>query len=145
MKVVLLKPVLSIGNAGQVCEVKEGFAKNYLLPKGLAVVYGDNRGSKVLERLNRIKREQLEGISKINQVISQINGGEIEISAKVNQKKQLFASVNQEEIKNIVEKKYSLRPDSLSGFPIKSLGKHEIGLIFSGDNSAKIYLIVSEK
>lgn len=144
MKVILIKNVPKIGNAGEEQEVKEGFAKNYLLPKGLAVMPNDPRGQKLMAGFEKKTREKARELALISQKVLEIENETIEIKARTNEKGQLFASINQAEIKKIALEKFGIVPQGIGGVPIKTVGEHVVELGFTGGTKARLKVIVQK-
>ena len=145
MKVVLIQNVPKIGSAGEICEVKEGFAKNFLFPKNLAAMADDPRAEKVRLGLEKKKKEKDQMSDFVNQKITEIHSQLIEISAKTNEKGQLFASIKESEIKKIIQDRFNITPNSVNGMPIKSLGKRQVTLNFSGGKRVDITISILKK
>ncbi len=145
MKVVLVKNVPKMGQAGEVCEVKEGYAKNFLFPKGLAVAESDPVGLKVKGKLDKALREKTKTLEVLGRKLQEIKGSVIKYQVKTNDKGQLFASINKEDIVKSIELKYSVKPLDMVGLPIKKVGSHKVNLSFSGGGRAEIIVIISKK
>ena len=98
MKVILLKNVDKVGRAGETKEVAEGYARNFLIPKGLAQLATDGAVTKVeaekREAAEKIVNEQ----KKLKRLAKEISGMEIKIPAKVGEGGKLYGSVGIEEI-----------------------------------------------
>lgn len=145
MKVVLITNVPKIGVAGDICEVKEGFAKNFLFPKGLATQVNDPKAEKILLGVEKKKKEKNQLNALVDQKIEEIRSQQIEIFAKTNEKGQLFASVNENEIKKIIKDRFGIIPNSVNGMPLKSLGKRQVTVNFSGGKRVDIVISIGKK
>ncbi|MDO8513692.1 MAG: 50S ribosomal protein L9 [bacterium] len=144
MKVVLTKNVPQVGNSGDICQVKDGFARHYLLPKGLAVQYGDQGSDKVLREVESRQLKKKELSEEMEKAISEIEGITLPIAARTNKKDQLFASVSEGLIKKKVNEKYGVSPDLVIGVPIKQAGSHQVELVFSNGKHASIVVVVEK-
>jgi large subunit ribosomal protein L9 len=110
MKLLLREDVRDLGSAGDIVEVKAGYARNYLLPKRLAVEPNAPNIKRVeLERADREKQrqQQLESLKELAQRMSQAS---VSIKAKANELGHLFGSVTEEHIADAL---------SAEGFPVK--------------------------
>lgn len=127
MKVVLLRNVESVGKTGQIKEVSDGFARNFLIPQGLAEVATDaaiQKAQKLATDLANKNQQELEANQKLAE---KLEGKEIIIKAKA-QKGKLFGSIG---ANNIVEK---LKEEGLTlqesnfakKFSIRELGDHSV-------------------
>src|SRR5580704_18056469 len=94
VKLLLNESIKHVGKVGDVVEVSPGYARNYLLPKGLAVEPTANNVKKIearrkeIERLERERREQKETLLK------QLTGVEVTLERKANDQGHLFGSVS---------------------------------------------------
>jgi len=110
MKLLLREDVRDLGSAGDIVEVKAGYARNYLLPKRLAVEPNAPNIKRVeLERADQEKQrqQQLESLKELAQRMSQAS---VSIKAKANELGHLFGSVTEEHIADAL---------SAEGFPVK--------------------------
>ena len=147
MKVILTKDIEGLGNEGDIIIVKPGFARNFLLPKGLAVNFSSNQLTKIENELKqqerKIEREK-EGLSEI---LNQLSSLEVSIKAKSEDNEKLFGSVTKADIEQLllqnnikIDKKYI---DLKS--PIKTLGLHEIDVKFNSELSGSIKVNIEKE
>lgn len=106
VKVVLTKDNEAGGRRGEALEVKKGFFKNYLLPKGLALLAEDKAGKKILKEILR-HQEQKEAEKEkrarfLEEMVSKIQGKVFEIKAKADSKGNLFAGIKAEKVAEIL-------------------------------------------
>mgnify|MGYP001580249916 CR=1 FL=1 len=129
MKVILLQDVAGIGRKGEIKNVSDGYAGNFLLPKKLAQVASSNIVA-TAEKLKK-KTEQGKDVQK-NIAEKNINGLKdlkVEIKAKSNEKGHLFSIIHPDEISKVLKEKYHLDiPSKIIEIstPIKELGAHII-------------------
>lgn len=129
MKIVLLNDVASLGRRFEVKNVTAGYARNYLLPKGLAAL-ADNATLKRIELLKHkhesdLKRRRDEAV----QLISQLAGTIITIEVKTNEQGHLFEGIDRTAIAEAVkrETKIELDPDWIElERPIKVIGDYDL-------------------
>jgi large subunit ribosomal protein L9 len=139
MKIILLKDVPKVGQKNAVCEVKDGFALNSLLPRGLARQATPN-ALKQIEKIQVQEERKKEGSDTALQ--EKISGlGQIEIKVKANEKGHLFAGVGKTEIGKVIN---ISEENILLEHPIKEIGEHEIE-IQAGDQVKKIKLLLTAK
>jgi large subunit ribosomal protein L9 len=126
MKVILKEHVKNLGEKDDVIEVKDGYARNYLFPRGLAVEANAGNLELVKSRkkaeANRAQKEKEEA-EKISKKLAGIT---LEIKAKAGGKGKLFGSVTSMEIAEALNRSYGLNLDRkkiLLDEPIKSIGK----------------------
>jgi large subunit ribosomal protein L9 len=93
MKVVLLKDLPGKGRAGEIKEVSKGYAKNFLLPRGLALVATPTVMKQVESRLEKKKLEESIDREKLIELSQQIEGKEIRLKARMGAGERLFGSI----------------------------------------------------
>jgi large subunit ribosomal protein L9 len=130
MKVILQKPVDKLGNPGDIAEVADGYARNYLIPRGMAlkaekgaIKHADNLRRVHSSRLTKQKGEYEALASKL------IAGGPLTLSARAGDEGRLFGSVTAAEIADAVSARAGVqidRRDVNLDEPIRSLGTHEV-------------------
>ena len=130
MKIVLQKPVEKLGEPGDVAEVADGYARNYLIPRGLAIKAdrGAAKQADVLKRAHQSKLSQRKGeyealASKL------ISSGSLRISARAGDEGKLFGSVTAADIAEAVAAQAGVtidRRDVHITEPIRSVGTHEV-------------------
>ena len=129
MKVILTREVKSLGKADDVVNVSEGYARNYLFPRHMAVPAD---GAHMTELNKRRKQEELKGeklLDDAKALAEKIEGKQVTIKGKVGQGTKLYGAVtpadNAEAIQNDLGAKVDKRKID-SHEPIKSVGTHDI-------------------
>ena len=98
MKVVLLEDVESIGKKFQIKEVKDGYARNHLIPEGLAKIATKEVVKWAELQMEAKEKSAEEELKKAQEMASQMDGLEVHISAKVGEKEQLFEKIGAQKI-----------------------------------------------
>jgi len=131
MKIILLKDVPKLGQAGEVKEVKNGYAQSMLIPNGLAEMATDKK----IEALEKKKDEvQAQNEAKEKELIFSLNaldGKKITMKLPVNEKGHLYKQITKEDIQEAIKKESSQDiPVSVIVLEhsIKEAGQHEIQL-----------------
>jgi len=140
MEVILKESIESLGNAGDIVRVKPGFARNYLLPKGMAIV-ADKKNIKALERQrNKILELAAKRKEEHEALKTKLEELELNISVRVGEEDKLYGSVTNLDIaKAIEEKGYEVdRKKIVLDEPIKTLGTHEVQVKISPEVTATI-------
>lgn len=144
MKVILKENVESLGKAGDVIKVADGYARNFLIPKGLAVE-ASSRNLKTIEQEKKIILQKVEKQKKEAEILAaKISGVVCTISRKVGDQDKLFGSVNPKDIES------RLREDGIGidrkwidlDEPIKSLGEFPVKMKMPGGVTAEIKVVV---
>src|SRR5262245_6336937 len=128
MEVILREDVPHLGTIGDVVKVRPGYARNYLLPRGLATV-ADKRNMRALEHERRIVDEKRRRALTASEALAkQLAGAKIVIHARAGEEGKLFGSVTNIDIEraladlgHTVERR-RIRLDE----PIKTLGEHKV-------------------
>jgi large subunit ribosomal protein L9 len=144
MEVLLCEDVEDLGWFGDVVEVKDGYARNYLLPQGVATMPTEaNVKSLAEEKAKRAEFRKL-AFEKLEQVASAVEGAEAVVAAKANEQGHLFGSVSERDIAtNLREQGFEVSDEMvrLDGH-IKEVGTHEVTLKISAGLTAKISVVV---
>ncbi len=144
MKVLLCEDVSRLGWLGDIVEVNEGYARNYLLPQGLATVATEgNIRSLAKEKAKRAEQRLVQG-KRLNKAAEAVKGAEAVLAAKANEQGHLFGSVTEKHIAaNLREQGYDVA-DSVVKLPehIKQVGTHEVTLKFSDDVKVSVSVVV---
>jgi len=145
MKLLLVEDVESLGWLGDIVEVKNGYARNYLLPQGLAVVPTQaSIESLADEKARRAESRRLEYEQK-EQLVSGIEGAEVVLAAKANELGHLFGSVAERDVaENLRQQGFAVQ-DAMVRMPdghIKDLGTHDITLRITADLKAAVRVVV---
>lgn len=145
MEVILLKEHESLGEIGDIINVKPGYARNFLFPKGIAV-RSSKRNIALADEQKKTLQKRTERESKVNEeLMSELAKVEISIEVEVGEEEKMFGSVTNLDIhKALTEKGITIERQSiLLDQPIKSLGVHNVPVkISSGEKQEiKVYVI----
>lgn len=144
-KLILTTEVSGVGSAGDVVEVKNGYARNYLIPQGLAVAWSRG-GEKQIEQIRaaRVARE-LATLEEAQALKAALEAAVVKLSVKVGQDGRLFGSVKTEHVVTAVSAaglgELDKRKVEISA-PIKFVGNHEATVRLRDDIVATITLQV---
>lgn len=151
MKVILLSNIKGLGNKSDVKTVSDGYARNFLIPKGL-VRQADRKNLKELEAQKIISTEKEERIkTQINQLKKEIEKIEAEFKVEVGNKQEMFASINEKDIKDRIIENLGTNnqfPEILSHLkiilekPIKKLGEYQVEIDLGREVAANLKVIV---
>lgn len=144
MKVILLKDVPNTGKKNEVKEVSSGFARNFLIAKGLAIL-ADDDSLKKLEMKKEVEAERAaDELKETEAVVSKIDGQEVEIEVKVGSEGQLFQAISKQKIsERLKEMGFNVNKDDvLLETPIKEIGEFPIKLKFAHNLEAEIRIII---
>src|SRR3989339_627 len=98
MQIVLVKKEKNLGNPGEVVDVAKGHALNFLIPQGIALEATAGNIKEAKNRARKYEKATVVDDSQMENLIKEINGLEIEIKSKANEKGGLFSSIKEEDI-----------------------------------------------
>ena len=144
MKVLLCEDIEKLGWLGDVVEVNDGYARNYLLPKSKAVVPSTaNIRSLAQEKAARAEQRKL-ARAQLERASVAVEGAEAVIAAKANEQGHLFGSVSQRDIaENLRAQGFEIKDDMVQlAEHIKEVGTHDVELKVASDLASKITVVV---
>ena len=147
MRIILLKDVEKIGKKFEVKEVKDGYARNFLIPRGLAKL-ATEEAIKWLETQKEIEAKKAEeDLKKIQELASAVATQEIIIQAKVGDQDQLFESINSQKLsEKLKEAGFNIKKSQIElPDPIKELGEFPVKIKFEHNLEAEIRVIVTRE
>jgi large subunit ribosomal protein L9 len=148
MKVVLLQDIQGKGKAGEIKEVKKGYAKNFLLPRGLALAASPAVIKQVESRLARENLEESIDREKMLELAQQIEGREIHLKARAGAGERLFGSVTAadvaEELSSAVGSVVDKKKVDIEK-PFHQTGSYEVAVKLAGDIRPKITVVIEEE
>ena len=147
MKVILKEDVQNLGQQGDVVEVKPGYARNYLMPQKLAILFTKQQ-KKSIEEAQRVEERKLEREKdQLESVLKQVEDLSLSLKMQSEEDSKLFGSVTKLDIVKLLEengitidKKYI----DLSS-PIKTLGEHKVNIVFTKEMSGSFTLAVEKE
>ena len=129
MKVVLIKDVKTLGKAGEIKEVADGYGKNFLIGKGLALQATNEVIAKHNAEQKKLALKEEEEIKAAKELAEKINSTKLTIRHKVGANGQLIGSVTNKEISEELEKQFSIMVDKKSivvDNKLKTIGIYEV-------------------
>ena len=129
MKVILLTEVKNKGGEGDVVDVAPGFANNYLLPQGMAVLATKGNLKQLEQRKHNIAKREEKRIADAEALKSQLEGIKVKVDVQVGEEGQLFGSVTTTMIADAIKAATDLEVDKRRlelGHAIKTAGEHEV-------------------
>ncbi|NWF77180.1 MAG: 50S ribosomal protein L9 [Chloroflexi bacterium] len=148
MKVVLLEDLPGRGKAGEIKEVSKGYAKNFLLPRGLALLATPAVVKEAQSRLEREKLEESIDRDKLLELAQQIEGKEIRITARRGAGERLFGSITAADIAEelsraigsvIDKKKIDIEE------PLHQTGSYTVAVKLASDIKPQIMVVIEEE
>ncbi|WP_405726330.1 50S ribosomal protein L9 [Streptomyces sp. NBC_01537] len=130
-KIILTNEVSGLGAAGDVVEVKSGYARNYLVPRGFAIAWTKG-GEKDVEAIRRARRiRDIQTIEQATSIKGQLEGVKVKLATRAGDAGRLFGSVTPSDIAVAIKAAGGPDVDKRRveiGSPIKTLGSHKISV-----------------
>jgi large subunit ribosomal protein L9 len=148
MKVVLLEDISGTGRAGEMKEVSKGYAKNFLLPRGLALVATSAVIKQVESRREKEKLEESVGREKLVELAQQIEGKEIHLKARLGGGERLFGSITAADVAEELSRAIGSVVDKKKidiEKPFHQTGSYEVAVKLAGDIKPKITVVIEEE
>lgn len=146
MKVVLKQDVKGLGKKGELVNASDGYARNFLFPKNLAVEANAQNMTELKNREQAAKYKIDTETAEAKKNAERISGKTITITAKAGQNGKLFGSVTAKEIAEKIEKEFGIKTDKrkISVEDIKQFGTYEFEIKLYTGVSAKLFVRVGE-
>jgi large subunit ribosomal protein L9 len=148
MKVVLIQDMPKVGRAGEMKEVTDGYGRNFLLPKGLALLATTSALKAAEAQLQKEARRQQLLTAELSNLAQELEGTSYTFKAKVGAQGRLFGSIKDIHIATEISHRSGFGIDKKSvelEEPIRQLGNYEITIRLAKDIAAKVKVIVEEE
>jgi len=145
MKVILLKDISGKGKAGEIKEVSQGFARNFLLPQGLALIATPAAIKQVEFRLQREENQEIVDQAKLAELAEQIKGSEIHFQARTGAGDRLFGSITAADIAEKLSQTMGSVVDKRKidiDKPLRQVGSHEITIKLAKGLEPRIIVVI---
>ena len=148
MQVILIQDVNNLGGANELVTVKNGYARNFLIPQKLAVEASSSNIKQLAERLKQIKKKEDKMLAELNKVVAALQSGPVTIGAKTGTSGKIFGSVTTVQVSKAIreQKGYEIDRRRIQLLDdIKELGSFKAKVDFGNGNETEISLeIVAE-
>ena len=148
MKVILLENVKSLGKKGEIVNVNDGYARNFILPKKLGVEATGKNLNDLKRQKNNEKKVAQENLDAAKELAAELSAGKVELAIKVGEGGRTFGSVSSKEIAVAVKDQMQLDIDKKKiqlKESIKSLGTHIVTVKLHPEVSAELKVVVKEE
>jgi large subunit ribosomal protein L9 len=146
MKVILLQDIKGTGKKGEVKEVANGYARNFLFVKNLARAVTTASLEQLKAEEEKHKRQMEKELKDSQVMASKLDGAEIEIKAKASETGTLYSAVSAVKIVEAIKKQFGLllaADQVILNQPLKEAGEHKVRIKFPHGLEAELRLIVS--
>ncbi len=140
MRVILLKDVPTLGRAGEVREVKDGYARNYLLPRGLAAPATEGSLQSLAQTRQAVEQREARALQEVSALKKKLEALVVEVRAKAGEEGRLFGSVTAQDIAEAITRKgieVSKKQVDLAE-PIKTVGFYKVPIHLHHQGTAMV-------
>jgi len=144
MKVLLFEDIKPLGWLGDVVDVKEGYARNYLLPQGLAKVATEGNIRAIAQEKAKRSEQRLQQRRRMEKAAEAVDGAEAVLAARANEQGVLFGSVTEHMIAtNLREQGFEVADETVKMVEhIKHVGTHDVTIRFAEDMTVTVHVVV---
>ena len=147
MRVLLTKDVENVGHAGDVKEVADGYGRNFLLPRKLAIAAGRGAEAEAKRLREAAERRETKERNEAQAVADDIDNKTVVVRLKVGAEDKAFGSITNQDIAAALKAQHRVEVDRHKidlKEPIKTLGEHQVALKLHRDVSAHVNVIVTQ-
>jgi len=148
MKVIFLQDVPNVARAGEIKEVADGYGRNFLIPKKLALLATPSATSTTEAQRRVTERSQAQKEVETTELAHQLEGKEVTLKARTGAKDRLFGSITSADIASELQNTTGLVVDKKKielAEPIRQLGSYEVAIKLAKDTAPKIKVIVEKE
>ena len=146
MQVILLESLNKLGKAGEVVAVKDGYAKNYLIPQNKAIVANKTNLADLKNRISKINSDNDIRIAEAKSIKDNLDGKTYEVQIEANDEGVLYGSINQQQIIQLISNETNnINADSIVVPQIKNIGEYSVTVRLYEEISATITISVIKK
>lgn len=147
MKIILLQDVKKLGKRGDLVEVAEGYARNFLFPRKLAAEATQGSINQLEQEKSALKRKKAKELEAAKVLAKKLSNTQLTLSVKAGDQGKLFGSITNKDISEALEKQHQVTVDRRKielGEPIKALGTYEVAIKLVPEVEAKLVIKVVE-
>jgi len=144
---MLIKDVESIGQAGDVKEVADGYGRNYLIPRRLAIVAGKRAEAEARRLREAVVKREAKDRDEAQELAELIDNKTVVVRLKVGAEDKVFGAITNDDIATALRLQHQVEVDRRKidlKDPLKQLGEHQVPLRLHRDVSAHINLIITQ-
>lgn len=148
MEIILIKDVDNLGGKNELVKVKNGYARNYLIPQGFAVEASPSNRKQLEERQKVAAKKEAAMLAEINSVIAKLQESPLRIGAKTGTSGKIFGSITSLQISRAIrdQKGYEIDRRKIAvGDDVKELGTYQATIDFGNGQTATVeFEVVAE-
>ena len=147
MRVMLIKDVANVGNAGDVKEVADGYGRNFLIPRGLARVAGKGVEAEAKRLRDAVDRREAKERDEAQELADLIDNKTVVVRLKVGGEDRVFGAITNDDVATALRLQHQVEIDRRKiemKDPLKQLGEHRVPLKLHRDVEAHVNLIITQ-
>ena len=148
MEVILIQDVDNLGAKNEVVKVKNGYARNFLLPRQLAIENSPSNKKQLGERMKQVKKKEDKMLAQINSVIDKLKEAPLKLGAKSGTSGKIFGSVTSLQVSRAIreQKGYEIDRRKIQIIDeVKELGTYKANIEFGNGQSTEVeFEVVAE-
>lgn len=141
MEIILIQDVDNLGAANEVVKVRNGYARNFLIPRKIALEANPSNMKQLEERMKQVRKKEEKMLAELNQVIGKLKEGPLKVGAKTGTSGKIFGSVTPLQISRAIreQKGYDIDRKKIS-IPedVKELGTYKATIEFGNGKSTEV-------
>jgi large subunit ribosomal protein L9 len=141
MEIILIQDVDNLGGKNELVKVRNGYARNFLIPRGLAVEASPSNRKQLDERMKQVKKKEDKMLAEINSVIAKLKESPLKVGAKTGTSGKIFGSVTPLQLSRAIrdQKGYEIDRKKITIIgEVKELGTHKASVDFGNGNSTEV-------
>ncbi len=141
MQVILIKEVDNLGGTNELVTVKNGYARNYLIPQGFAVEASSSNLKMLAEKEKVRAKKEAKMLAELNEVVAKLNDGSVTVGAKVGTSGKIFGAVTSVLISRAIreQKGYEIDRRKIEILDdVKELGSYKAKIDFGGGHATEL-------
>lgn len=141
MEIILIQDVDNLGGRNELVKVRNGYARNFLIPQGLALEASPSNRKQLGERLKQVKKKEDKMLAEINSVIAKLKEAPLKIGAKTGTSGKIFGSVTSLQISRAIrdQKGYEIDRKKITiTDDVKELGAYKATIDFGNGQNAEV-------
>ena len=146
MKIMLTKDVENVGHAGEIKDVADGYGRNFLIPRKLAVLAGRGVEAEAKRIQDAAARRESKERDQAKELAEEIDNKTVVVRLKVGAEDKVFGAITNEDISTAIKQQHQVEVDRRRvelKEPLKQLGEHQVTLRLHRDIDAHINLIIT--
>ena len=141
MEVILIQDVDNLGAVNEVVKVKSGYARNFLLPRKLAIEYSPGNRKQLEEKLKQVGKKEERMLAEVNSVIAKLKESPLKLGAKTGTSGKIFGSITALQLSRAIreQKGYEIDRKKISiNDEVKELGTYKATIDFGNGHSTEV-------